>query len=174
VTDDSERRAGLVVQFAKALGDAAEYQASIEKKLYEVEGNSLRAWNVYRMYRLMGRPIPDWVLEYFDRAGDALMALQSEHDRGAVKNPAVAIAEALGMKKPGRSGAYNVFSDMDRERRKWLGYAAEVKGHIEQGSKEDIAIEFVAKTAGVHYSTVYRAWARAKEEFPELAGLCMK
>ena len=94
-------------------------QILLAKANYDTDGNPLYVFECFWFLRQIGHPIPEWVLEYFEHSAEKLLAIP-----GNPTSPSSAIAEALGMKKPGRSGAGNVFSTYRREQQpKWMLYA---------------------------------------------------
>ena len=79
-------------------------------------GNPLNVWRAYLECRAHKLPIPDWVLSYLDRVArrfwnlslaDSPFIRADAPDQDGLPDPATAIAEALEMKRPGRSGAGN-------------------------------------------------------------------
>src|SRR4051812_24824043 len=79
--------------------------------MYEATNNPMFVWAAYATCRHYGDDLPAWVLEYFDRSAAALEALTDKPGESTrrrrkrqLKRPTTAITEALGFKRPGRSG----------------------------------------------------------------------
>src|SRR5207245_10904378 len=68
---------------------------------YLQDRNPLRAWLAYRDCRRYRLPIPEWVLDYFDRVSDALASC----NRKPPKDPAPAILRALEMRRARGTGS---------------------------------------------------------------------
>jgi hypothetical protein len=155
------------------LSAATDRKLELAERLYEITKHPAHVWRAYYLCRAAGREIPAWVLEYFDRVSKNFLELCDLAERGEViKERAAAIAEALEMKKPGRSGRGNILvAPEGPEGLAWLAIARDVKREIEKGTKEMFAMEAVAKARGVSESTVWRAWDRAKTNFPELEAI---
>lgn len=135
------------------------------RQRYEHDGNPLHAWNAYIMAREAGYAIPEWVLTYLDHAAGGLWTIVQQQSEGRPPaNPSTAIAEALGMKEPGRGGRGTVFSRFGDTRWLWLGALLSLRA--KRGDKPYIAAAEIAATEGVDTSTVLRAWERFKREVP--------
>jgi hypothetical protein len=73
---------------------------------YKATGNALYVWRAFLLHQSARDEIPGWVSEYLLRAAENLLTLTQALPR----KPAPAIAEALEMKSPGRSGPHTIFS----------------------------------------------------------------
>jgi hypothetical protein len=137
-------------------------------KLYEIDKNPLYAWHEYYIRREFDEPIPDWVLEYFDRVASKLLQATEPGSKADVQ---AAAAEALELKKPGKTGAGTKFTKF-RTAPEWAEHAYAVYKKLQGGAvKLDAAFGEVAQEKGVSNSTVRRAWETAKKGFPELSEL---
>jgi hypothetical protein len=126
-----------------------DYPGSL-RKAYERTRNPMRVWIGYQSYRMTGDDVPEWILEYFDRVIDNLLA----------KKPGGAEV-ALEMRKPGKSGRGNVFKNYE-EQAKSTHIAGEVDRLIKQGKQKKNAVGIVAHNERVSPSTVRRACAMLK------------
>ena len=107
-------------------------------------------------------PVPDWVVSYFDNVSNSIWDLQQRVLGGEkIANTSVAIAEAMQMKKPGRHGRGNVFSEFNDTA--WIFYGDTVHRYmrIEQrqydSAKLDGIIFDVALRNSVSESTIWRS-----------------
>ena len=82
-----------------------------------------------------------------------------------------AVAEALKLKQPGRTGRGTVFTEMSNY--KWIFLGDRVESYMRQGDQETYAIDDVAKRFGVSKSTVRRAWKRYQQERPDNTALAL-
>ena len=136
------------------------------KRSYEESGNPLNVWRAYVECRAAGLEIPEWVLEYLDRVGRNFWQLSMINEKKPPPDEmAPAIAVALEMKKPGKSGSGNVFKQFQDS--SGLLMACEVAWHRQDNHKLDIAYELVAKKHGKSKSTVRTAWLRYGSIFLE-------
>jgi hypothetical protein len=127
-----------------------EYPGSF-KRAYERTRNPMRVWIAYQSYRMTGDDVPEWVLEYFDRVIDNLLA-----------NKPGGAEVALEMRKPGKSGRGNVFKNYE-EQAKWLRISRDVDRLIKQGKQKKNAVGIVAHNECVSTSTVRRACTMLKK-----------
>lgn len=133
----------------------------VERRCFLDTGNPMHVWAAYRMARVADAPIPDWVLRYFDICGDRLLALSADASRnGGAKDMGPKIAKSLGLVSNGR-GSPLVSYHAD-----WIVFGANVRARVTDGDKEYLAIESVAKDAGVSTTTVRDAWVRFGALFP--------
>jgi hypothetical protein len=142
-TEDNPPPPRRRVVFARRDGPAA----------YEVTGNPMYAWEA--LHARADRSVPAWVLEYLQAAASRLLALTSKPNKIPSSS---AISEALGFKRPGRSGGGTALSDYSSGRRlARLVAAARVYMLVhDEGHKPDFAAEQVARKGGLHPSTVAR------------------
>jgi hypothetical protein len=127
---------------------------------YKTTGEALHAWRAYLYCRRFDLTIPQWVLQYLDRPALKFYKWSQPHSDPPDKvGPAV--AEALELKGPGRSGRGNVFADYGKTR-DW-GLALRASLLMENGTKPYLAFEEVAKRSGVDARTVKRAWKKWEE-----------
>lgn len=124
---------------------------------YHVDKNPLCAWIVFAMCRRGNLSIPDFVLDYLDRASTNLceLAIEYHESKKSFGNIHSRISEALEMKKPGRSGRGNVFDSFNDWDQAIIGFTAACK--INNGVKKYIAVAEVAEEFGVSEATVWRA-----------------
>ena len=115
--------------------------------------NPLLAWLAYSEARRGDRPVPGWVSEYLDEVAHTLLLLSDDPPSQQVWER---VGEALGMKRPGRSGAGTVFSRFWRIVHK-LGLSEAVERALAAGHKTYIAHQDVAHEHGLSSSTVRRA-----------------
>jgi len=125
-------------------------------RLFERTGNPLHAWQVYAAARRDKRAIPESALAYLDVCAARLL------DAAALKAKSQAIyaAEAIGLKKAGRTGRKNVFREFHDHDTLWraIALAAEVAQVLADGTKLDFAYDDVARAHGVSRTTVRRAY----------------
>jgi hypothetical protein len=156
-------------------------------KDYARTGNPLCAWFAYEAARLAGRPIPDLVLQYFDRVADRFgkigmgPILAMEQDRALRRNPnpqdpqvharrrrlpqppndpAAVIAKALEMHRKGRGSVFARLRALAVEEHLAWEVAHLV---VTERQKPDQALNAVAEYFGVSRETVRRAWARDRD-----------
>jgi hypothetical protein len=129
-------------------GIAAGFAKILHAK-YKLTGNPLYAWRAYNLCRIEDEPIPDWVLEYLDRAASSFERLCHP----CPKKPVAAIAEALEMATSGPS----VFARMNKNP---LALVDKIMERVEQGEQPTYAIEAVAKDLGVSTRTLWREWQK--------------
>ena len=126
---------------------------------YKESQNPLHAWRAYLYCRRFDLTIPQWVLQYLDRAALKFYTWSQPHGTPPAKaKVAPGIAEALELKRPGKSGRVNVFADYGNPRDWGLALRASVA--IADGWKPYLAFEKVAERFGVDASTVERAWKK--------------
>src|SRR5687768_1648704 len=99
-----ERLKGAVEGFPTTLRALVRYKFEHAAEMYRVKPNPLYAWDAYSLARATGEPIPEFVLEYFDRVAANFAKLQ---EKPPGTKPELPIAKALEMKQ---SGAGNVFT----------------------------------------------------------------
>lgn len=148
---------------------------------YAQTGNPLSAWYAYEAARRFGQPIPDLVLQYFDRVAARLWALGSgpiraiEADRQARRhsNPAVqrqrhrlpqpptdpapVIAKALEMDRKGRGSVFERLRMVAVE--EYLAWEV-AERVVSEGRKPTHALDAAAEDFGVSRETARRAWKR--------------
>jgi hypothetical protein len=132
------------------------------RRKYEMTGNPLYAWETFASCRSAGEDIPEWVLEYLDRAAGKLLEY-AQHDPPPAKGEtSTAVAVAMEMKIPGRSGQGTVFTQYVANEKNESGrrILQGVSDRMEAGDKDTHAFENVAKEFGVSHSTVRRAWQK--------------
>ena len=138
---------------------------ALGKKLFEKTRNGLFAMDAYEEARCNGRPIPDWVFSYLDKAARQLREVALKERKGEpIGNPSEQVATAFLM-KAGRGkpspfknywGAFNrlIVAELMSDR---LAF------HCGAGDKPSEAIpKVMADLAGmdvaVSKSTIQRAW----------------
>lgn len=131
-------------------------------RCYARGGNPLDAWRAYMDSRMSQRPIPDLVLQYFDRVADNFFRLTNSitGPKTLPADPAPAIADALEMTRRGRG------SVLTRARARGRAESiAEQVAHaiVFEGAKPSIAMEEVARVFKVGRETVRRAWQQEYE-----------
>ena len=82
-----------MIDTAKLRDWATRYSIDRARILFQKTGNAFHAWEAYRWARLNDRPVPDWVLSYFDGCAKALEETKPKNAR--------AVAQAFGMAKRG-------------------------------------------------------------------------
>lgn len=123
--------------------------------------NMMHAWAAYRLARLSGVSIPEWVLRYFDEAGRNLLALSAEIAKyGNGKGVGPKIAKSIGLASDGAG------SPLTKYHADWMVFGLNVRARMLEGDKEDIAVETVARDAGVSMSTVRRSFKTYDRLFP--------
>ncbi|MEX6506950.1 hypothetical protein [Jiella sp. M17.18] len=141
------------------------FRVDVLRRLYEEDENPLYAWEAYRDCQEAGLPVPPWVQEYLKSCADSLLLVKARSDRGErIAKQSEEISVAMKMKKPGVSGAGTAFS---RSSTKWIDTALAVFRRMEQGDKQYLAIEYVAKDTGRSQASVGRALARLHALYPE-------
>jgi hypothetical protein len=116
---------------------------------YGVTGNPIYVWNAFLTARSEGVPLPDWVLDYLERAAEGLMQLFTNPP----ENPGTATLEALELHRMGPS-AFRSFKDNPRP----LRYVSAVFKRRALGTKTGDAIKEAAKEMRVSEPTIRRAW----------------
>ncbi|MEX2222776.1 MAG: hypothetical protein WEG40_13345 [Candidatus Rokuibacteriota bacterium] len=125
------------------------------QRLYEEQGDPLRAWQAYVIARALGIEIPGWVTAYLDRVAKQLAELSNSEPKAI----AGALAGALEIQRP---GAGTVFSRrMAAARDDEL--ARDVVRHRAGGLSYTDAIHKLAEHHRVGAKTVERAYAAAKK-----------
>jgi hypothetical protein len=106
-------------------------------------------WRAFLLAREEGITVPDWVLEYLDRAGEQLVRL-------FINPPVDAGAETLKALELHRMGpsAFRSFQSNKRP----LHYVYAVFDYVEKGTKLSEVIAYVARDKHVSEATVRRAW----------------
>ena len=130
--------------------------------MYERERNPVGVWRAYAEYRgAKMTSFPEWILEYFDRPARQFWRWTMAHSEPPPrKNIASKIAEALEMKRPGKSGAGNVF--VDYSDRKYRALAGKIYFKIHEGHSAYKVKRLIAKEAKVSVPTLDRAWKKYK------------
>jgi hypothetical protein len=142
--------------------DIAKRFIDLQRSKYADTRNPLYAWRAFQEARGFDLPVPSWVLEYLDGAARNLYNLTSTKRRPS--KAASAIAEAIGMKRKGKTGAGTVFSRHDETQD--LMIACEVHWRLDWGHKLTYAYEYVADKHRISSATVSRAWNKYKKLFP--------
>jgi hypothetical protein len=157
----------LAEKFQTGVRNAAALYASYLRSQHQETHNPLYVWDAYRLARATGELPPEWVFEYFDRVASGLAELERESQSGKpIRNPSAAIAEAMGMKAEGRSGAGTPFSKRGFKKDfAWVLYSSAVFKEIKNGSQETYAVEEVSRKNNISASTVWRHWRRSKRQF---------
>lgn len=144
------------------MSDWPDNQLEVERRCYEETGSVLHPWAAYRLARVNKVPVPEWVLQYFDKAANNLFELNSQlHQGEKVGDLAAAASRAMGL--TGGRGQGSAFSKYNR---KWIVYGMNVRAWIQDGEKEYRAIEIVAERLQVDKSTVRRGWKEYQKRFP--------
>ena len=136
---------------------------------YENTKNPLYVWQAYQEARAAGITVPEWILEYLDESAAALWELRSRSEK--LPNPTAAIAEALRLKKPGRSGSGTVFSEV--ENNAWIEHGYLVHYHMRAELKEygraklSQMVANVASLVGVSESSIWRSLKKYETQFVE-------
>lgn len=142
--------------------------------IYEHDRNPVWAWRAYRLARMLGEPIPNWVLDYLDQTANGICNLsipRKKEDPPKRKATPNDVVRALGLKK-GERGHLMTTPAADIS---WIVMALGVAIEIDRGSDETYAIDEVAKAYGddlnpqgvpKHFSTVRRAWKKYSAIFP--------
>jgi hypothetical protein len=162
-----QRRMREVVEsFNRLQTETRGFYLVLQARQYAVDRNPVHAWEAYLLHRRSGEPVPEWVLQYLDRAAENLSALdwRAQLGRKKITKPAAAIAEALEMKQPGRHKRVHVFAKRRTFEAVWLG--AEVLYRMRRGDQQTYAIDYVAKARGVPKTKVHRAWKRVESLMP--------
>lgn len=129
-----------------------DYQLELERRAYLVTKNPMRVWNAYGVARQSQRAIPEWVLQYLDKArlGLVFNVQDTIEEQGTKTNLAPVIARAFGMTSRG-SGSPLDF-DMD-----WWRHGLTLRSFLDRGDQLDHARRFAAEEFGVHPSTIIRS-----------------
>ena len=142
------------------------------RERYEKDRNPLYVWQAYLETRRAGLDLADWILEYLDSVSLEIWSLAQQVGHGQQPSDVWgAVAEALKLKQPGRTGRGTVFTDMFDKN--WIFLGCMVAFYMEQGDQETYAIEDVAKKNGVSRSTAHRAWKRYQQECPDNPALAL-
>lgn len=128
---------------------------------YAWQRNPLSLWRAYHACRADSLPIPKEILSYFDRIAAKFWKL-SERGHPPPTSPSSAIAEALEMKRPGKSGRGTVFTSYDLSGQAALASeAAQERQSIY--SKRYLAFKRVAKAHGTTEAKVKAAFKIFKD-----------
>lgn len=140
----------------KARQEKAALLASLFEDFYHADANPLLLWMIFSVYRSNDADPPDHVKEYLDRVCQNFHDLANEYreNKKSFGNISSRIAEALEMKKPGRSGRGNVFERFNSLQNYWVSFGLSME--LEKGTKPYIAVEKVAESYGVSRSAVWR------------------
>ena len=138
------------------------YRIECERRAYLATGNPMHVWEAYGVARQSQSAIPEWVLQYLDKARLGLIYNVSDaiDDRKGGKDLAAPIARALGLVADGRGTPF----DYDT---RWWGYGRKVREFVRAGDKLQIARENAANFYGVSTSTVMRGAKLYDKVFPE-------
>jgi hypothetical protein len=140
--------------------------------VFERDRNPMHAWEAYQLARINKHDLPEWVLQYLDRAAEALIELR---DGAADGNPPEREAETVGKaigfgKRRGETGYLTGAAMLLRD----LQMHFDVKDQIEQkkaryntAKVRTIVIEDVAKMHDVDPATVRRAAERMRALFKD-------
>lgn len=132
---------------------------------YQRDQNPFFVWQAYDHFRRAGMPIPEWILEYFDKAADALFALrlgQTDLKIHAKELPATGdnlaqlVAKALGFREKGRGTALSKLKKSDAE----ISMALRAQQRMNSGETQETSFGETADEIGVSDSTVRRAWRK--------------
>lgn len=133
----------------------------VERRCFKETGNPMHAWAAFRLARVVGSPIPDWVLKYLDQCSRELLSLSSHSSaQGTGKDLGPAIAKTFGLASKGR-GSPLVTYHAD-----WMVFGANVRSRMLNGDKEYIAVEEVAKEHAVSKTAVGNSWRLFRAMFP--------
>ena len=136
---------------------------------YQRTGNPFFVWQAYDHFRRAGMPIPEWILEYFDKAADRLFALRlgvtdlTTHVKeipATGDNLAQLVAKALGFRKKGRGTALSKLKKLDAE----VSMALRAQQRMNSGETQETSFGETADELGVSDSTVRRAWREHRPE----------
>jgi hypothetical protein len=120
----------------------ADYMIECERRAYVATGNPLHAWAAYGVGRQHKRAIPEWVLQYFDKArlGLVFNVPDAIEKRGNAKDLGPDIAKALGLHGKGQRGSpFESYYDT-----KWWEYGRAVHEYLKAGHELDDARGFAA------------------------------
>lgn len=138
-------------------------------RAYQRTKNPINAWRAFAECRHAGIPVPEWILEYFERSAIRIHRLSTINEKKPLpRNVIAALAECLEFKKPGKSGRGNVIKDFQNS--KLLRVACMFHWYLKEDPgrvKESVACAYAARYFGVSKSTANRAW---KEFGPDFHG----
>jgi hypothetical protein len=125
----------------------------------------MHAWKCYQLVRYYRRPLPEWVLGYFDDVSKNLTLLRGRSKKpGSRQIPAI-LSHALGFAPRPKPRGWNPLDEIGL---KDLMLAGAVRRHLERGSKLKYAQEQAADDHGVSERTARRAWRKHQEEVAHL------
>ena len=140
----------------------AEFNLEWYELRYEDTGNPIYVWKARRAARKASLDIPKWVEEYLDTCTDKLLHIQ-EDTRGRFSER---VARALEFTPS--QGRGNEVSEIEKESRDMILFAA-VRSAIEaKDYPEDAAIFLVSEVLGDSESTVRRAYKTILERVTPL------
>lgn len=129
------------------------------RKRFEHGGNPLSAWDAFLLARRMKEPIPEWVLAYFEKAGEALCKLPKGKTSSHVMT-------ALGIQTRGKGNAFSRYLDeITRWRvvRRCVQLHEEKPGWAYEQIYMDVANEFYDKGVDLQIRTI-EEWFRELHE----------
>ena len=128
--------------------------------------NPIYAWKAFRMARISGQPIPDWILDYLDTVAVGILGLADEAPKDANKQLAKALGFSSG--KPGsRSSEFAAHERYQRD-----SYIANRVFRLRQFSPKmsaNKAFGAVAKELNMELGAVKRAYKRYEAHSDSLA-----
>ena len=151
---------GGLLSYLQALNKKRESFLEVFREDFEKTGNPLAAWDAYLLAREDGKPVPEWVLEYFDMVGKRLLKTS--------KHKATDLPHCLGFQRGAGPGPWKQYRDY---RIKQTAMAFVMRRAVESPdvSIDDIctaAVEVIADKWGVkiEWDTIKR-WYYERDKY---------
>jgi hypothetical protein len=150
----------MLLQYRQPDGNPewAERVIQAAKRGWDDNRNPIYVCVAFREARAAQLPIPEWVLEHFDRAMEEINTLWTDPPPAKKINAAVAAAFGFSVK----SGP-SLFTQAKDP--KWIYLGHLVWAQVQQGHSEYNAKMYVAVQERANFSTVDRAWTRYKRVY---------
>lgn len=114
---------------------------------YRTSQNPLFLMEAYREHRSRGYPVPEWVLEYFDRVADGFLKEADRRVKGKKSRRDILLIKDIMEMNPGKGDPFNNYAILHNEIFKLEGI---INGLIEKNplllsaSKKELALAVVA------------------------------
>lgn len=150
-----------------------------ERETFSRTGNPMCAFRAYVETRLVGDPLPEWVIRYLDQGirnfWNSFVGFRSggfPDGSPAPNNPDEAIAEAFGIKpygnkKTGRGTVWSKYADS-----RWFYVGRDILNFLDKQNalgrrvKETAAVFEAAQKHDIEPKTAERDWRQFKETYP--------
>jgi hypothetical protein len=171
----AERLFFKVAQAQDVVDRARKYVEGLLAELslaFQHDRNPMHAWEAYQIARVNEHDIPEWILQYLDRAAASLVLLRDDAaDGNPPEREAHAVGKAIGFgKRRGETGYLKAHAMFCRD----LEIYFDLKDQIDQKSSrykttnvKMIAVEEIAKKHGIDAATVRRADDRTRALFKD-------